>query len=447
MREETVRHSFISMCLVFSLCGVVAGCGGGSGNGGNGGGGGGGENPTTVTLKVTAATPAAVATQIGTGSFTAATITSGALTLSVPFGTSNFAVAYACPATTTNLSGTVYSSVTENVLEASTADGMSFNLSCAEASNPANPGILTGSVDATAIAGADYVGVMAGSGGSSFGYFLSGTTKNFSESVPAGSDRVAVEAFVYSAANQYGAYSVWTLAAVRGFTGVTVPGSVNGGSTVVLGAADAVTMQPITYSNVPSGYGAPTTIASYGWSGGGGEWLSNGATNQYPAVPAAAVQSGDFYEFISSVESTSGLPAQRVTVDTWTTSGGPLAVNFPAAWPYTGPTPAALPVFSMAYSGFSGSKNVYDGASINWQSSQTSNVIRNVDVTANHLGGSTSLAIPDLSALTGFAAPPASGTLVVWSAEIGETSFPVLQTNPGNGTASIVETVGTYNTP
>jgi hypothetical protein len=48
-----------------------------------------------------------------------------------------------------------------------------------------------------------------------------------------------------------------------------------------------------------------------------------------------------------------------------------------------------------------------------------------------------------LPALTGFADAPASGTMVLWSAEIGQTRFPVFETKPTSGKASIVSNVGT----
>ncbi|MFP5236806.1 MAG: hypothetical protein ACLGSD_12965 [Acidobacteriota bacterium] len=429
--------------------GFLAGCSMGAANSGNGGSGGGGNsgNPTTVTFKVTSVTPTAVATQIGTGSFSAASVASGTLTLSIPSGTNNFAVAYACPAATATVGNLQISAVMENVVEATTADGTSFDLYCSPTTASANTGILTGSVDASAISGANYVGVAAGGGNMGNQYFLSGASASFSKSMPAGSDRVAVGAYVETAGNQLGANTSLTLAAVRNFDGIPVPGSLNGGNTVVLGAADAVTVQPITYKNVPSGYMAPTTYASYSWSSGGGFQLTNNAGNQYPAVPAGAAQSGDVYFFSSMCQSSTGLPLQTSNVETWMGTGGPLTVTFPAAWAYTGPTPAAAPVFSMAYAGFAGSGNVYYGGNLSWQAGQNASYTRSVVATAGYLNGSTTLAMPDLSAVQGFVAPPASGTSVFWTALIGQTSYPVLQSNPTSGTASIVSSSGTFTVP
>lgn len=425
--------------------GFLAGCGSGSSGAGNGGGGGGtGGSPTTVTFKVTGAAPTAVAARVGTGSFAAATVSSGSITLSIPNGTSTFAVAYACPAATETIGPLQISDVLENVLQATISDGTSFTINCPQAT-AANTGTLTGSVDATAFSGA-YAAVAAAGGNVGNQYFLDAPSATFSKVMPAGSDRVAAAAYIETAGSPLGPNTAYTLAAVRNFNGVTVPGSLNGGNTVVLGAADAVTMQPITYKNLPSGYMPPTTNVSYNWSAGGGLQLSNNAGSQYPAVPAAAAESGDFYSVTSICQSSAGVPLQTVTAETWTGTAGPLTVTFPAAWTYTGPLPAALPAFSLVYTGFSGSGSVYYGGNISW-TNITVSYARSVVATASYMNGSATLAIPDLSSVQGFAAPPASGSNVFWTALIGQTSYPVLQSNPTSGTASIVSSSGTYTTP
>jgi len=89
-----------ALAFAFSL---LAGCGGSSG--GNGGGGGGGGNPTEVTFTFAGGTPNAVATQIGSGAYTQATVESGQLTLSIPGGETNYSVAYMCPGTVAVTSG------------------------------------------------------------------------------------------------------------------------------------------------------------------------------------------------------------------------------------------------------------------------------------------------------------------------------------------------------
>jgi hypothetical protein len=78
----------LSICFVLLAC--LAGCGGSSGSG----------KPTTVTYTFTGPAPTAVATQIGSGAYTQATLASGQLTLSVPSGETNFSIAYLCPSPT-----------------------------------------------------------------------------------------------------------------------------------------------------------------------------------------------------------------------------------------------------------------------------------------------------------------------------------------------------------
>src|SRR6185437_14297378 len=104
-----------------------AGCGGGSGGAGSTGlPGPGDSNPTVVTFKFNSGTPSAVAARVGSGAFTAQTLSAGALSLSIPSGTSNFAVAFVCTLTLNGLA-----QIPEQfVFEASTADGSSFNLPC-----------------------------------------------------------------------------------------------------------------------------------------------------------------------------------------------------------------------------------------------------------------------------------------------------------------------------
>src|SRR5580698_9742594 len=149
MRASLFRSLALKSLALKSLapavvCLIVSGCGGsssGTGGGGGGGNGGGGNTPTTVTVSF-AGTPSALATQVGSGAFTGATLTSGTLTLSIPSGTTNFAVAYICP------DGGYIQQV---VYEASTLDGTSYSaLYCASTATEPT-GTLTGSGDVSAI--------------------------------------------------------------------------------------------------------------------------------------------------------------------------------------------------------------------------------------------------------------------------------------------------------
>jgi hypothetical protein len=170
---------------------AVAGCGGSSGSTGGNGGGGGNNNPTTVTLKFYDGAPAAVATQIGAGSFTAASVSSNTVTLSVPSGTKNFAAAWACPA---QVSGQ-YSSTNEYVIEATTSDATSYNLWCPLPAATVPTGTLTLSVDASAFAETttNYWTSLYADADNASGFEYGAPSmvfSNFTMSAPTGSDRV-----------------------------------------------------------------------------------------------------------------------------------------------------------------------------------------------------------------------------------------------------------------
>jgi hypothetical protein len=96
--------------------------------------------------------PVTVATQIGTGAYTQATLTSGTLTISIPDGETNYSVAFLCP------SPTVGPFVNEEYInQASTLDGTAFSETC-----PPNPYLgrpATIQVNAAAIPGAEGISV------------------------------------------------------------------------------------------------------------------------------------------------------------------------------------------------------------------------------------------------------------------------------------------------
>ena len=145
-KDSPVSFGFLRFSAIGGVFILLAGCGSGSGNTTGGGvGGGGGNNPTTVTFTVTGGTPTAVATQIGSGAFTSATLSGGSLTLSVPSGTTNFAVAFVCPP----LTSYTPPETEQYVYEASTLDGTSFSEWCLGGSSNEATGTLTGAVDAS----------------------------------------------------------------------------------------------------------------------------------------------------------------------------------------------------------------------------------------------------------------------------------------------------------
>jgi len=418
---------------------LIAGCGGSAGGGSGSGGSGGGNSSTTVTFTITGGTPTAVASKVESGSFAAATLTAGNLTLSLPSGTTSFAVAYVCPPVSVNASPP-YQQTPQNVVEASTLDGTSFSVSCSAASSTGATGMLTGSVDASAISGTSFVDILAQNGATSSSGSLGAASGNFSFAAPTGTDRVEVVAFNTALS---GFVESFSMVAAKNLSSQAVPGTLNGGNTVVLGAADQAPLEPITYNSVPAGFSAPTTLVDYEFGGNGGFPIANAVTTAYPAVPAAAMENGDYYSFTAYAMGASG----EVLVETTSTSGGPIYFTFPPAWTYAGPVAAKWLSFEMAYTGFSGTANVCDEVSMDWSTSSSAQNIVSVLATENYLNGSTTVSIPDLSGLAGFAAAPPSGTAVVWGATVLQGNSSCLQPPPLNATVKVVTDTGFYTSP
>lgn len=427
MPTATLRFSALGSLLV-----LLAGCGGGSGGGSTGGGGGG--TPSVVTFKFSLGTPAAVAARIGSGAFTSQTLSARVLSLSIPGGTNNFAVAYVC-----TLPLSAQAQVQEQfVFEASTADGSSFTEPCPMAVPSSQTGTFTGSVDASGIPGATLVDLAATNGTSTAvgGAALNGA---FSLAEPTGADRVMVLAY-----NNSGLLT--SLVAAKNFTNQTVPGALNGGGPVVLGATDETAPQAITYNNVSPGYSAPTTTVGFIMGNAGGFTVASPVTTQYPGLPAAAFQSGDYYKFLATAISGSK-QGEEVLVLANSSSGGPVSFTFPAPWSYAGPTPAALPSFNFTYTGFAGTTGVIESAVVGSVSGTGVSSFYEVDATANYQNGSATLAFPDLSGVAGFLPPPTSGSLAVWTAEILQSSAGTAPTTLSNATGSAVANGGVFTVP
>jgi hypothetical protein len=171
-------------------------------------------------------------------------------------------------------------------------------------------------------------------------------------------------------------------------------------------------------------------------------------TTEYPAVPAGAAESGDYYVFLSSANMvTSSGVGEVVYVDTDTTANGPLTVTFPAPWNYAGPTPAVQPVFDMANSGITGTAGLTELGELSWIVGGTSEFNSSVSATGNYLNGSTSLTYPDFTGLTGFVAGPPSGNLAIWSAEVSLATVGSLEPLGANGSVKAVGNSGTFTVP
>jgi hypothetical protein len=84
-------------------------------------------------------------------------------------------------------------------------------------------------------------------------------------------------------------------------------------------------------------------------------------------------------------------------------------------------------------------------ALLQWQVGTTSSYLISVFATANYQNGATAITIPDLSGLTGFTAPPPSGTSVFWAAGVEQNS--VAGSSPPKGNVQSVQNNGTYTEP
>jgi hypothetical protein len=418
---------------------LIAGCVG-NGSVGSSGGGGGGGNSTTVTVTFTGATPTAVATQIGSGSYTAVT-PANTITLKLPNGMTNFAVAYVCTVSFPPSGATPSLEIFQNVVEASATDGVNLveASQCATTTGPAT-GVLTGSIDGSAIPGVMAFGISQGEGftGSNLytGANLGDPDISFSVGEPVGTRRVLVTA-----------YNTAALLAARNFDNQPVPGALNNGNTVVLGPADETTSQTISYNNVPSGF-TNTASAGYGtyaelvMNEFEGVVLAWPATTQYPVLPAGAIESGDYY----LVNTSAGNGEETMIIVKTSPSGVPIAFTFPPAWGYSGPTPAALPTFNVAYAGFTGGSGLNYQVGFYWDPDNDTRAFYYISASGNYLNGSNSIVFPDLTGLPGFY-KPASGAIVPWNAAISKVAYDSTLSSPKNATTTTISDTGRYLVP
>lgn len=419
-----MRLSCICLPVCTLLLAVLTGCGGSSGTSFTTGG-----NPETVAFTFTGGTPTAAAVQIGTGTFSVAPLQGSALNVSVPSGTTDYSIAYVCPVSNGFTS--------EFVIQASTKDGSAFTLSC----YGQNMGSATGSADATAIAGAANIMIYGGNVNSGS---VGSTNGTFNFSLPAGSVDIAAVAVD-------GATPPNVLA-VKILRSQTIPGALNGGAPIVFQASDATTLQPIAVSNVPSGFFNPPFMTVYYFTANGTIFLlnNNNSPTQSPILPATAVASGDYYEFISDTVDTATQNSMTSIGQNIAAGSLPATVDLslPGPWSYSGPSAAQLPSFSFNYPAFSGAATTAFEASIGWQPTATTFTGISVTSTANFQNGSTTVTIPDLTSVAGFAPAAASGTPVSWQGVVaGGATLPFASNTPTAGTFESVQNKGTYTEP
>lgn len=422
---------FLKVLLLGGLAILISGCGGSS------------STPpppqgSTVTVTFGTATPSAVATQTGNAAFTQASLTGNTVSLVLPAGATNYAIAYICPSSN--------GSITETVLEATVQDGVSFTRNCPTGVLGIPGGAAAnGAVDASPVPGATQVRI-SGKGGVSPMVAVSGS---FSVTLPPGMQDVALQALDANL----------NVLAVKMEPAQTIPGTLNGGNTILFGPADLITRQTCTLTNLASTFlGGP--FVQYKTVNGTVFALnsvsSNGVTS-YAVVPAAATQSGDSYLFagLANTVSTPGQPVtpiQILDIEQRTTSGGgPVTLALPAPWSFPGPQPATFPTFTFNYAGFpQGLNTVAEQAEISWSTASSTRNSISITASANFLNGAVTLAIPDLSSISGFPGAAPSGTTVNWIADISASTAheaAVFATPPVNVSTALVQNSGTYTQP
>ncbi len=441
MHPAILRSAILALSAATLL--TLAGCGGGSSSnsGGGGTGGGGGNQPTTITLTFVGSAPTAVATQIGTGAYTAASLSSGKLTVAVPYGTTNYSVAYICPPSTVFQPPVNYYGIV--VWQGSTQDGSAQSTSCDNGAGSFPTGNLAVSINASAVTDSSTMTIATYNNSGSSSAYLYSNVENIGLPAPTGTDRV--EVFINDPNYQ--------VIAAKSFPNQIVPGSLNGGNPVTLSAADQVTHQPISYSSLPSGYSQPLTVASIflalsntdSVAFSTGYTLNDGNISQYAALPSTGLAQGDFYKVDSTASSQSDT-SQFVRAVQTLSAAAPVTVVFPAPLVATAPTPAAWPTLSVAYTGFSGS-DVYKTAGVQWAPNASNNYDIYIVSSATHQNGSNSIAIPDLSGITGFPSAPPSGTTINWSVSAVQSPVSLLAPSPANITLTQVGDGGSYIVP
>jgi hypothetical protein len=388
--------------------------------------------PQTVTFTFTNGTATAAAVQTGTGAFASAPLTGNKLTFTVPNGTTKFAVAYVCsPIVIGSPPSLIVTD--ESIIEATTQDGTAFTADCGNIPATSN---VSGSVNSSLIAGTSDVRI-TGNVGYSTAVGTGGSP--FTTNLPTGTNDVAAVALDSSS----------NALAVRMMRSQTVPGTLNGGSTIILGPSDATTNQSVTVSGLPAGFAAPTEFVDYNTANGTLIVLYNGPATQYRAVPAAIAQSGDFYLY--STGATDIATNSFVDfVQTTNAGGGPISHTLPQPWLYSGPTPAAFPAFTFNYAGFSGLHGGAQRGSITWFTSSSNASSITISATAGFQSGANTLTIPNLTSIPGFLPPANSSTSVSWSAAVYGGPGPSLAfilDRPSNGSISIVQNSGSYTEP
>lgn len=395
-----IEYALLSAIALTSL----AGCGGGSSMNSAAMG-------TTVTASFAGATmPSAVAYQAGTtGRFQKIALSGSSVSFTLPVGTSAYGFAYICP---TFAAVNAYSN--ESIIQATTTDTTSLSLSC-----PSLSGNIGATFDVSAVPGATQTLLFEGYWSDQM-FGTSGVQGLLG--VPTGKFDVALVAM--GANNEALGIQILRGVNVTSSTSIAFP---------PMTAADELGSAPASITNVPSG-ATPGFETTYQTSGGLSALLPVSYTSgvpqsTYPTVPSSQSQSGDFYliqagAILPGPQSLPGSPLAIVSSNTASAVTAALPSPLSSA---TAPMAAAFPTFNVNAGGFTVAGPVVHSS---WTQFQTSSTVYNTYtyVTQTWLGTNTTFAVPDLSALTGFAPAPPSGGQEFWS--LYTTAGTPLQFNP-----------------
>jgi hypothetical protein len=362
-----------------------------------------------------------LAEKIGAGPWRAASAQGGQLTLALPENVHDYGIAYYCPAPSGPLSANE-----EFVFEATVQDNITSVAGCLSPST-ITKGSVTGTVDASAVTGVAQVQIYA-----PLAREVLGTASgSFSLEAQQGVDDVA-----FTAVDASG-----NILAVKIVRSQTVPGVVNNGNGVTFSTADMTTSNTISVTNVPPGF-VPLipTGAVYRTSSETDLMVSN--SGQYAVVPSSEAQSGDSYQFHSNYYSGSN---SVVTSSLTTNSANAVSLALPIPLPYSAPTPAAFPSFSFNYSGVEGIREYF--ASLLCFANNSVESVTSIFATVAYKTGLTSLAVPDLSNISGFPQPASSGTSVSWSASVTGGTYGAPGQPVGTGSEWLATNFGIYTEP
>ncbi len=413
MHMKVLSYVFAGLLTVTAL----SGCSNSTNNGG-----GGGNNPTTITVNFTG-NPGSLAYQIGSGSYTAGTLSGNTLTFSVPNGTSNFSFAYLCGQGAT---------LEETVINATINDGTTYAGGCAS-NTQLTVGSLTGSVDTSALTNPQTLEVASSQPDASYYVQIPvAQAPAFNVLAVKGTDDILLAVLDTNSA----------YIAAKELTSQQVPGTLNGGNTVTFGNADLTTPANITYNNLPAG-ATPSTYLFFS-SATGGQYSLGTVTTTYPVMPATLLTGSATYELSSTAIAANG---SAVSFNSFTNTGSTVTINFPNPWNCTAPVAANYPTFLLnSYNGFTGNSGRTLEASLLWIGGGNigySIYLVNYPDTV----GSSGVTAPNLSNVSSVYPVPASGMTAFWSQGNTEFSSGKVGSTPANSTVSTVGCNGNFTVP